>query len=164
MPTVLATPPCSAHRLQSWGRSPLATGLRPFGLPRSYAAGCFLCTGWRVVHKKHNIPRRAAPPPAALAYGGGARRPFTLPANFGFIGFCEVRHNGVLGSSGYSTPPVLSPDGPPTLGNGHGALPSQRRCPSALVSLRRVPDCRSRSGPRRAPRPRPRSPDPPPPS
>src|SRR5918997_973336 len=63
-----------------------------------------------------------------------------------------------------STPPVLSPDGPPTLGSGHGAQPSQRRCPSALGALRRVPDCPSRSGPLPARRPRPRSPDPPAPS
>jgi len=27
------TLPCPAHRLLSWGRSPLATGLRPFALP-----------------------------------------------------------------------------------------------------------------------------------
>src|ERR687896_388500 len=46
-----------------------------------------------------------------------------------------------------STPPVLSPGGPPTLGSGHGAQPSQRRCPSALGALLRVPDCPSRSGP-----------------
>jgi hypothetical protein len=32
--SVPATPPCSAHRLLSWGRSPLAlTGLRPFACP-----------------------------------------------------------------------------------------------------------------------------------
>jgi hypothetical protein len=37
-------PPCSAHRLLSKGRSSQVTGLRPFALPRSYAAGCFLCT------------------------------------------------------------------------------------------------------------------------
>ena len=37
-------PPCSAHRLLSKGRSSQVTGLRPFAWPRSYAAGCFLCT------------------------------------------------------------------------------------------------------------------------
>src|SRR5919112_6865009 len=63
-----------------------------------------------------------------------------------------------------STPPVLSPDGPPKLGSGHGAQPSQRRCPSALVSLPRAPYCPSRSGPHLCPRPKPRSPEPPPPS
>src|SRR5215207_1918201 len=63
-----------------------------------------------------------------------------------------------------ATPPVLSARGPPTLGSGHGAQPSQRRCPSALVSLRRAPYCPSRSVPPRVPRPRPRSPEPPAPS
>src|SRR5215208_5567143 len=84
--------------------------------------------------------------------------------NFRFHDFCELRRDGVLRSSGYSTPPVLSPDGPPTLGSGHGAQPSLIRCPSALGALPRVPYCPSRSGPPRAPRPKPRSPDPPPPS
>src|SRR5215211_8208222 len=74
--------------------------------------------------------------------------------------FCEVPLYGVLGSSGYSTPPVRSPDGPPTLGSGHGAQPSPIRCPSALVALLLAPYCPSRSGPPRAPRPRPRSPGP----
>src|SRR5215213_7066234 len=70
------------------------------------------------------------------------------------VEFCEVELPlyRFLGSSGYSTPPVPSPDGPPTLGSGHAAQPSQRRCPSALVSFRRAPDCPSRSGPRLCPR------------
>src|SRR5918994_2320686 len=78
------------------------------------------------------------------------------------LGYAELRVHGVLGSSGYSRPPVPSPDGPPTRGSEHGAQPSQRRYPSALVLLRRAPDNPSRSGPLRAPRPRPRSPEPPP--
>src|SRR5215217_5672915 len=80
--------------------------------------------------------------------------PFWLEGLFSEV---ELPLYAVLGSMGYSTPSVLSPDGPPTLGSGHGAQPSQRRCPSALVSLRRDPYCPSRSGPLGAPRPRPRS-------
>src|SRR5215218_4643094 len=101
--------------------------------------------------------------------------PDTTPrkqASFGYspklviVEFSEVGlpHYGVLRSSGYSRPPVLSPDGPPTRGSGHGAQLSPIRCPSALVSLPRAPYSPSRSGPPRAPRPRPRSPGPPPPS
>jgi hypothetical protein len=48
------------------------TWLRLFALPRSYAAGCFLCTGWRGVHKKPNTRRMITPSPASLAYRGGA--------------------------------------------------------------------------------------------
>jgi Transposase DDE domain len=66
--------------------------------------------------------------------------------------FCEVRHDGRLRSSGYSTPPVPSPDGPPKLGSAHGAQPSPRRCPSALASLPRVPYCPSLSSPNLRPR------------
>jgi hypothetical protein len=40
-PTTL---PCSAHRLLLWGQSSRDTEPRPFVLPRSYAAGCSLCT------------------------------------------------------------------------------------------------------------------------
>jgi hypothetical protein len=87
-----------------------------------------------------------------------------VPTSFGSERFYELRHYGVLRSSGYSTPPVPSWDGPPKLGSGHGAQPSQRRCPSALVSLRRAPDNPSRSDPLGSPPPRPRSPDPPAPS
>src|SRR5918911_3423440 len=75
----------------------------------------------------------------------------------------ELRVDGVLGRSGYSRPPVLSPDGPPTRGSGHASQPSQRRCLSALVSLPLAPYCLSRSGQLGAPRPKPRSPRPPPP-
>src|SRR5215213_10939694 len=49
--------------------------------------------------------------------------------------FCELHVNGVLGSTGYSRPPVPSPDGPPTRGSGLGPQPSLRRYPSALVLL-----------------------------
>jgi hypothetical protein len=89
------------------------------------------------------------------------------------VEFCELRLLGLLGSSHtrvsakfglLSTLPVVSAHGPPTLGSGHGAQPSQRRCPSALVSLHRAPYCPSRSVPPRVPRPRPRSPEPPAPS
>jgi hypothetical protein len=41
--------PCSAHRLLSYGRSS-HTGLRPFALPRSYAAGRFLFACWIDMH------------------------------------------------------------------------------------------------------------------
>src|SRR5215212_3476725 len=74
--------------------------------------------------------------------------PFWLEGLFSEV---ELPLYAVLGSMGYSTPPVLSPDEPPTLGSGHGAQPSQRRCPSALVSLPRDPYCPSRSGPLGAP-------------
>src|SRR5215204_5114593 len=66
--------------------------------------------------------------------------------------FCELRRDGVLRSWGYFTRPVPSPDGPPTRGSGHGALPSPIRCPSALGALRRVPYCPSRPGPHLSPR------------
>jgi hypothetical protein len=61
-PGVLQSYPCSAHRFLSWGRRSHATGLRSFALPRSQAAGCFLCTGWRGVHKKTNTHQSTSEP------------------------------------------------------------------------------------------------------
>ncbi len=56
-------------------------------------------------------------------------------------GFCEAsceRHSRKFGL--LSTPPVLSPDGPPTLGNGHGAQPSADTLPiSARLSSAESP-------------------------
>ncbi len=68
-------PPCSAHRLLSYGRSSSLHRAPTLRLPRSYAAGCFLCTYQRAcargVHKKRIIPDdMSIPSPASLALSG----------------------------------------------------------------------------------------------
>jgi hypothetical protein len=46
----------------------LTSVARPFAMPRSYAAGCFLCTGSRarVLHKKHDPHQNKTNSPAVL--------------------------------------------------------------------------------------------------
>jgi hypothetical protein len=64
---------------------------QPFALPRSYAAGCFLCTDLqaRAVHKKLNPHQDLTTLPAALAIGVGRCRLSRRR---------ELRHDGVLRS------------------------------------------------------------------
>ena len=60
----LLPPSVPAGPLDQPGRSSSHTGLRPFALSRSHAAGCFLCTGFqaRGVHKKHNTHQSTSGP------------------------------------------------------------------------------------------------------
>jgi hypothetical protein len=62
-------------------RDPPRYGAPALPLPRCYAAGCFLCTGWRGVHKKHNARWSATIPPAVLGRLGR--------------GYAELRHETV---------------------------------------------------------------------
>src|SRR5215213_3147694 len=55
----------------------MADGLRPFALPRSHAAGCFLCTprprAANTIHKKPNTYQNKASSPASLGLSGRCR-------------------------------------------------------------------------------------------
>jgi hypothetical protein len=55
----------------------MANGLRPFALPRSHAAGCFLCTprprAANTIHKKPNTYQNKASSPASLGLSGRCR-------------------------------------------------------------------------------------------
>jgi hypothetical protein len=70
----------------------MANGLRPFALPHSHTARCFLCTDWRGVHKKHNTHRNMTTPSAVL---GGLGRCYAELRLFGILGSWT---SGVSGS------------------------------------------------------------------
>src|SRR5215213_11845429 len=86
------------------GRS---SNLRPFALPRSYAAGCFLCTSGPqaryLVHKKHNIHQSTSGPlPCTIEAitRSGTDTPSSRPTgpfspNVGEEEFCELRGSKV---------------------------------------------------------------------
>jgi hypothetical protein len=73
------------------------TWLRLFALLRSYAAGCFLCTGQCGVHKKPNIRRCEHPlagGPGPIGAGLCAIHPSSWnghSAKFAYTEYCEVR-------------------------------------------------------------------------